>query len=85
MFIHEIIQKDSIYSLDQIKPFRPQARSRYDEHIQQQNHILPTNKFENSSKTSFNSQSTGQQTAIRLDKNNIETTPIKHERNGNIS
>jgi hypothetical protein len=71
--------KDSIYSLDQIKPIRPQARSRYDDHIQQQNHISA-----NSSKTSFNSQSTGQQTAIHMDKNHIETTPIKHERNGNF-
>jgi hypothetical protein len=68
--------KDSIYSLNQIKPIRPQARS--------QNQILTTNnKFENSSKTSFNSQSTGKQTAIHCEKNNIETTPIKHERNGN--
>jgi len=71
--------KDSIYSLDQIKPIRPQARSRFDE----QNQILTTNnKFENSSKTSFNSQSTGKQTAIHCEKNNNETTPIKHERNG---
>ncbi len=71
--------KDSIYSLDQIKP----ARSKLDEHIQQLNHNLTTNhRFENSSKTSFNSQSTGKQTAIYLDKNHMETTPIKHERNG---
>jgi hypothetical protein len=72
--------KDSIYSLDQIKPIRAQTRSRYDEH----NQILTTNnKFENSSKTSFNSQSTGQQTAIHCEKNHNETTPIKHERNSN--
>jgi hypothetical protein len=72
--------KDSIYSLNQIKPIRPQPRSRFDE----QSQILTTNnKFENSSKTSFSSQSTGKQTAIRCEKNNMETTPIKHERNSN--
>ncbi|CAF1498891.1 unnamed protein product [Rotaria sp. Silwood1] len=74
--------KDSIYSLDQIKPISSKTRSRFDEHIQQNNHILTTNnKFENSSKTSFNSQSTGQQTAIHLTDNNMERTPVKHERN----
>ncbi|CAF4287233.1 unnamed protein product [Rotaria sp. Silwood2] len=74
--------KDSIYSLDQIKPIRSKVRSRFDEHIQQDNRNLTNNKFENSSKTSFNSQSTGQQTAIHLTENNMERTPVKHERNG---
>jgi hypothetical protein len=75
--------KESIYSLDQIKPTRPPARSKFNEHVQQLNHNLTTNhRFENSSKTSFNSQSTGKQTAINLDKNHMETTPIQHERNG---
>jgi FtsZ-binding cell division protein ZapB len=65
---------ESLYSFDQIKPtIRPQPRSRFDE----QNQF-----FENPCKTSFSSQSTGKQTAIHLDKINIETTPIKHERNG---
>jgi hypothetical protein len=74
--------KDSIYSLDQIKPIRPQARSRFDE----QNQLLTSNnKFENSSKASFNSQSTGKQTAIHCEKNTNETTPIKHERNSNTT
>jgi len=60
---------ESLYSFDQIKPtIRPQPRSRFDE----QNQF-----FENPRKTSFSSQSTGKQTAI-----NMETTPIKHERNG---
>ena len=72
--------KTSIYSLDQIKPIRPPARSRFDE----QSQILSSNnKFENSSKASFNSQSTGKQTAIHCEKNVNETTPVKHERNGN--
>jgi hypothetical protein len=72
--------KDSIYSLDQIKPIRPQARSRFDE---QNQNLTTNNKFENSSKTSFSSQSTGKQTAIHCEKKNMETTPIKHDRNGN--
>ncbi|CAF4541989.1 unnamed protein product [Rotaria socialis] len=59
--------KDSIYSLDQIKPIRSRVRSRLDDRVQQDKRLLSaTNKFENSSKTSFNSQSTGQQTAIHL-------------------
>jgi hypothetical protein len=76
--------KESLYSIDQMKSIRPQPRSRFDEHIKQQNHIsTTTNKFENSSKTSFSSQSTGKQTAIRVNKNNMETTPVKYDRNGN--
>ncbi len=76
--------KESIYSFDQIKSnIRPQPRSKFDEQLKQQNHLLTTNQFfENSSKTSFNSQSTGQQTAIHVEKFNMETTPIKQERNG---
>jgi hypothetical protein len=76
--------KESIYSFDQIKPnIRPQPRSRFDEQIKQQNHLLTTkNLFDNSSKTSFNSQSTGKQTAIHVDKISMKTTPIKQERNG---
>jgi hypothetical protein len=72
--------KESIYSLDQIKPtIRTQTRSRFD----QQNHLLTTkNFFENSSKASFSSQSTGKQTAIHVDKINMETIPINQERNG---
>jgi hypothetical protein len=65
--------KDSMYSFEQIKPnIRPQPRSRFDEQLKQ----------ENSSRTSFNSQSTGQQTAINVEKVNRETTPIKQTRNG---
>ncbi|CAF2208121.1 unnamed protein product [Rotaria magnacalcarata] len=74
--------KDSIYSLDQIKPIRSRVRSRLDDRVQQDKRLLSaTNKFENSSKTSFNSQSTGQQTAIHLTESNMERTPVKHERN----
>lgn len=75
--------KNSIYSLDQIKPIRPHIRSRYDERFQQDKHLSSANnKFENSSKTSFTSQSTGQQTAIHLTENNMERTPVKQDRNG---
>ena len=78
--------KESLYSLDQSKPTRPQPRSRLDEHVKPY-HPRPSgnaaSKFENSSKTSFNSQSTGQQTAIHVTQTNMETTPNKHERNGN--
>lgn len=74
--------KESIYSLDQMKHVRPQARSRFEESNKIQTHRPTGNKFENSSKTSFNSQSSGQQTAIHVMKTNMETTPIKHERNG---
>ncbi|CAF1022732.1 unnamed protein product [Rotaria sordida] len=75
--------KDSIYSFDQIKSnIRPQPRSKFDEQLKQQNQILTTNNlFENSSKTSFNSQSTGKQTAIQVEKIHKDTTPIKQERN----
>jgi len=70
--------KDSMYSYEQIKPnIRPQPRSRFDEQLKQENHL-----FENSSRTSFNSQSTGQQTAINVERVNRETTPIKQTRNG---
>jgi hypothetical protein len=73
--------KESIYSFNQTKPNnRPRPRSTFDE---QQTHLLTTNNLlENSSKTSFNSQSTGKQTAIHVDKIHTKTTPIKHERNG---
>ena len=72
--------KESIYSLEQIKPLRSQARSRFDEDAR----VIPhNNKFENSSKASFSSQSTGQQTAIHCEKNDLERTPTKHERTGN--
>ncbi|CAF1198544.1 unnamed protein product [Rotaria sp. Silwood1] len=79
--------KDSIHSFDQIKPnTRPQPRSRFDEQLKQQNQLLTTNNlFENSSKTSFNSQSTGKQTAIQVEKIHKETTPIKQERNAKLS
>jgi len=60
--------KDSIYSLNQIKPLR----SHFDDQISSKN------KFEASSKTSFSSQSTGKQTAIRCEKKSFETTPTKH-------
>lgn len=60
--------KDSIYSLNQIKPLR----SHFDDQTSSKN------KFETSSKTSFNSQSTGKQTAIRCEKKSFETTPTKH-------
>jgi hypothetical protein len=70
--------KDSMYSYEQIKPnIRPQPRSRFDEQLKQENYL-----FENSSRTSFNSQSTGQQTAINVERVNRETTPIKQTRNG---
>lgn len=72
--------KESIYSLEQIKPLRSQGRSRFDE----DNRVLPNNnKFENSSKASFSSQSTGQQTAIHCEKKDLERTPTKHDRTGN--
>jgi hypothetical protein len=79
--------KESIYNFNPNKPnTRPQPRSRFDEQLkQQQNQILTTNQFfENSSKTSVNSQSTGKRTAIRVEKVNMETTPIRQERNGEI-
>ncbi|CAF2823829.1 unnamed protein product [Rotaria sp. Silwood2] len=73
----------SIYTLDQIKVIRSQLCSRYDKHLQQHNHILTiNNKFGNSSKTSFNSQSTRKEIAIHLNKNNMETRSTKRERNG---
>lgn len=74
--------KESIYSLEQIKPLRAQARARYDEETRISN---SNNKFENSSKTSFSSQSTGQQTAIHCEKTDLERTPTKHERTGSYS
>ncbi|CAF2501109.1 unnamed protein product [Rotaria sp. Silwood2] len=79
--------KDSIYSFDQIKSnIRPQPRSRFDEQLKQQNQLLTTNHlFENSSKTSFNSQSTGKQTAIQVEATHKETTPIKQERTTKLS
>ncbi|CAF4932651.1 unnamed protein product, partial [Rotaria socialis] len=41
--------KDSIYSLDQIKPIRSRVRSRLDDRVQQDKRLLSaTNKFENS-------------------------------------
>jgi hypothetical protein len=79
------ISKESFLNFDQIKTnVRPQPRSKFPEQFKQPNHLLTTHnhKFDNSSKTSFNSQSTGQQTAIHMDKINMETTPIKYERNG---
>ena len=70
--------KESFYTSDQIKPnIRPQPRSTIDEQYKQQNHLS-----ENLSKTSFNSQSTGKQTAIHVEKINMETAPIKHEQHG---
>ena len=82
--------KESIYSLEQAKAHRPRPRSRFDDHSKVQHHYhrssgsaAAANNVENSSKTSFNSQSTGQQTAIHVTKPDLETTPIKHERNGN--
>ena len=78
--------KESLYSFDQMKLNRPQIHSRLDENIRGEDYVLKTNnKFENSSKTSFNSQSTGQQTAIHLNENHMERTPTKNERNGNYN
>ena len=87
--------KESIYSLDRMKIHRPRPRSRFEDYSKNPqpyhrssasgpsgNNVA--NKFENSSKTSFNSQSTGQQTAIHVTKPDLETTPIKHDRNGKI-
>lgn len=71
--------KESIYSLEQIKPLRSQLRARYDEENRISN---SNNKFENSSKASFTSQSTGQQTAIHCEKTDLERTPTKNERTG---
>ncbi|CAF1233045.1 unnamed protein product [Adineta steineri] len=59
--------KESIYNF--LPKIRPQSRSSTDEQLKLQNHI-----FENSSKTSFNSQSTGKQTAIHVEKINMETS-----------
>ncbi|CAF3764721.1 unnamed protein product [Adineta steineri] len=75
--------KDSIYSLNQIQPIR----SKFTENIQPLNHNLlaNNNRFENSSKTSFSSQSTGNRTAINFNEDQLETTPIKHERNATFT
>jgi hypothetical protein len=78
--------KESIYSLDKMKNNRAHVRTRAHEHVKDHGHRLKTtNKFENSSRTSFNSQSTDQQTAIHVSKLNMETTPIKRQRDSKSS
>lgn len=58
-------------SRESIYTFQPSLRSTFDE--QQQSEPF----FVNSSKSSTASQSTGKQTAIRVDKFQLETTPIQ--------
>ncbi|UJR15533.1 hypothetical protein I4U23_002472 [Adineta vaga] len=76
--------KDSIYAFNQT--IRPQPRSSFNEQLKQQNLVLTTNRLlENSSKISFNSLSTSQQTAIHVERNKTETTPIRLQRNDTFS
>ncbi|UJR31138.1 hypothetical protein I4U23_018645 [Adineta vaga] len=76
--------KESLYSTERTRTVRPQVRPKLNEYVQpfDANLLTKYNQFENSSKTSFNSQSTGKRTAINFDKNQMEITPTKHERNG---
>lgn len=77
---------ESPFSLNQLQPsVRPKPRSRFDESLKKPSQSLTTNNiFENSSKLSFTSQSTGKQTAIHVQKGPMKTTTTKQERNCKI-
>ncbi|CAF1431855.1 unnamed protein product [Adineta ricciae] len=83
----QLNSKESIYNSARAKPMRPPVRPKLNEYVQPMKPTLlgDYNRFENSSKTSFNSQSTGKRTAINFDKNQMETTPTKHDKNGIFS
>ncbi|CAF0806651.1 unnamed protein product [Adineta ricciae] len=76
--------KDSIYAFNQT--IRPRPRPSLEQQSRQQNLLLMTNRLlENPSSTSFQSQSTSQQTAIRIDNNEMDASPIQKQRNGTFS